>query len=63
MSNSVLCRPGEPQSENQRKRKERQILRPCKRIKKVMDLKVTVIPIAIGALGTTNKDLVRDWES
>ena len=33
---SGLCRPGGPLSENQRKRKERGVLTPCKRTKKAM---------------------------
>ena len=33
--NSGLCRPGRPLSENQRKQKERQILEPCQRTKKM----------------------------
>ena len=35
--NIGLCRPGGSQIENQRKRKERQVLRPCKRTKTVME--------------------------
>ena len=35
-TNSRICCPGGPQSEDQRKRKERQILRPCQRTKSVM---------------------------
>ena len=34
LPNSVLCRPGGRQNENQRKRKERQVRRPCPRHKK-----------------------------
>ena len=35
--NSRLYQPGEPQNETHRKRKERQVLRPCQRTKKVME--------------------------
>ena len=34
LSKSELCRPGGPQSENQRKRKQRQVLIPCKKTTK-----------------------------
>ena len=36
---SGFCRPGGPQNENQRKRKERQTLRPCQRTEKAMENK------------------------
>ena len=62
LSNSELCRSGEIQSENQRKSKERQVLRPCKRCKKnkLWNMKVTVIPIVTGALGTVPKGWLRE---
>ena len=34
LTNSGLCRPGRSLGENQRKRKERQLLGPCQRTKK-----------------------------
>ena len=34
LPNSRLCCPGQPQRENQRKEKERQVLRLCQRTKK-----------------------------
>ena len=37
--NCGLYRPGGPQTENQRKRKQRQPLRPCQRTKKAMERK------------------------
>ena len=36
---SGLYSPGRPQSGNQGKQKERQVLRPCKRIKKAVEYK------------------------
>ena len=39
LHNSGLFHPGRQQSENQRKRKEKQVLRPCQRTKKVMEHK------------------------
>ena len=55
---SGLCCPGGPQSENKRKQKERQILGPCQRTKiKLWNMKVTVIPIISGALGTAHKGM------
>ena len=54
-----LCHPGRPQSKTKRKQKEREISRPCWRTKKdVRNMKVTVIPIAIGALRTISKGLI-----
>ena len=38
-------------SENQRKRKQGEVLRPCQRTK-ILKIKMTVIPILAGALGT-----------
>ena len=58
LPNSGFCRPGGPQSENQRKRKGRHVLRTCQRTKKKKQswkIKVTVIQIIIGALGTISK--------
>ena len=37
LPNSELCRPRRPLSENQRKRKGRQLLRPCQRTKSAME--------------------------
>ena len=60
LSNRELCRPSGPQSENLRKRKEREILGPCLRTKKKLwKKKVTVMPVIIGALGTIRTGLVR----
>ena len=36
MKKRELCHLNEPQSQNQRKRKERQVLEPCKRTKKAI---------------------------
>ena len=54
--------------ENQRRRKERQIFWPCQRTKKkkLTSIKVTVISIVIGALGTTPKNAagrVENWRT
>ena len=59
----------EPQTENQRKQKERQVLRPCQRTKKAVEDEVTVIPVVIGMLQIVLKDLekrlekleIREW--
>ena len=48
LSNSRLWHTGGPQSENQRKRKQRQVLRACQRTKKLWNMKMTVTPIIIG---------------
>ena len=69
LPNRALCRPDGSQSENQRKRKERQVLVLChwtkktknkkNKTEKLWNINVTVIPIVIGVLGTTPKGLVR----
>ena len=60
LPNSGLCCPSWPESEIKRKQKERQVLRPCQRTKKIW--KVTVIPTVIGALVTISKELVNGLE-
>ena len=62
LSNSGFCHPGGPLSENQRKRKERQVLRPCQRTKKIWNI-VILIPIVFAALGTIPKGLVKRLEA
>ena len=63
LPNNRFCRPSGPQTENQRKRKQRQIIRSCLRTKKkLLNIRVTMILIVIGALGTLPKDLVRGLE-
>ena len=62
LSNSGLCRPVGQQSENQRKRKGTQILRTCKRTKKLWNMRVTVIPVVDGAFWNVPKDLVKRLE-
>ena len=48
-------------AKNKRKQKEkRQEARPCKRtLKNLREMKLTVVPVEIGALGTIPK---RDWK-
>ena len=46
---SELCLPGSAQRENQIKRKERQILDLVREVRKLWNMKVTVIPTAIGS--------------
>ena len=63
MQNSRLCRPGEPQRENQRKWKERQVLiRPCQRTKKAMAHESEVDTIVIAAHGTISDNLIGELE-
>ena len=63
LPNCGLCCPGWPQSKIERKWKGA-VPRPCKGIekKKLWNMKVTVIPILIGALGTVTKGLVKRLE-
>ena len=49
-------------TQNQRKRKKKQLLRSCQRSKKLWNMKLKVMPIVIGALGTIPKGLVRELE-
>ena len=56
MPNSGLCCPGRAQSKIERKQKERSVPRLCEGTEKLWNMKITVIPIVIGALGTlTNR--------
>ena len=50
---------GGPQSENQIKRKERQVLTPCRRTKKAVDPTVAVIRIVIGVSVKVLQALIR----
>ena len=56
------CHSGGPLRENKRKGKEKQILEPCWRTKKLWNKKLTVILVVIGALGTFLRGLVRRLE-
>ena len=49
MLHNVLCRPRRPQSENQRKRKERQVFGPCQNPKKFVNIRIKAISTVIGA--------------
>ena len=60
LSSSGLCCPGGPQSENQRKWKERKVLKLCPKTEKIRNKEVTVIPIINNALGTAR---LGDWKS
>ena len=57
--NSELYRSGRPLSENQRKRKEIRVLRPCQRNETKTMRTVMVIPIVIGAFRTIPRRLIR----
>ena len=61
MPNSGFYRPGGPQSKIKRKKKKRdkylELARELK--KKIRNMKVTVIPVVISALGTIPKRLVQ----
>ena len=68
MPNSGLCRLGDhsvKKKKNQRKRKGRHALGPHQRTKNLWNMKVTMIPIASGALGTISKDNDNDndWKT
>ena len=55
LPNSGLRRPGGSQRENQRKRKEIQVLGPCQGTKKPWNMKVRVLPTVISSFGTIPK--------
>ena len=59
LPNWVLCFLGWPQSKTERKRKKDKYLDLAKEPKKLWNMKVTVILIVIGVLGTVNKGLVQ----
>ena len=62
LQNCGLCCPGWAQNKTERMWKEEP--RTCKRIwKKLWNMKVTIIPIVIGAFGTVTKGLLRDWRT
>ena len=62
MPNCGICRPGGSQSKNQRKITGDKYLDIAKELKRLWNLKVTVIPIVIGVLGMIPQDLVRGLE-
>ena len=60
LANCELCCPSWSQSKIERKWKERKVLGPCWGIeKKLRNMKMTAIPIVIGALMTVTKGLVK----
>ena len=55
---SGFCHPGRPQNEDEKKRKDRQIPGSRQRTeKKLWNMRVMVLPIVIGALGTVSNGL------
>ena len=57
-----LCCPGGPQRKIARMRKRDKYLDLARELKKLGNMKVTFIPIVIGALGTVTKGLVQGLE-
>ena len=62
LPNSGFCRSGWPKSKTERKRKSRKYLHLARELKKLWNMKVTVILNIIGALGTVTKGLVQGLE-
>ena len=63
LPNSGLCCFGWSQGKTERKRKERQVPRPCYGIeKKLWNMKVTVISIVISAFGPITKGVIKELE-
>ena len=60
--NCRLCCPGWQQNKTERMWKERYVPRPCSRIEKLCNRKVTIIPIVIGTFGTVSKGLLKGLE-
>ena len=56
-------RPSTPQSENQRKWKERWALKPCRWNEKKWNMKVRIITVAIGSLRTIPKGLIKELKT
>ena len=58
-----FCCSGKIKSENKRKRKDRQIFGPCRKIEKnLWNMRVTVIPVVISSLGSVPKNLEKRLE-
>ena len=62
LSTSGFCCPGEPQSKNQRKQMRDKYLDLARKLKKLWNMKVTVIPIVISVLRMIPKDLLKSLE-
>ena len=54
-SNCELCCPRGPQSKSEIKQKEKYVPSLARKLKKLWNIRVTVTPIVIGALGTVTK--------
>ena len=67
LQNSEPCCPSGPQGKIERKQKKKKkkkdmFLDPARKFKKLCNMKVTIIPIVIGALGTVTKGLIKGLE-
>ena len=62
LQNCRLCCPGGPQNKSEGKCKKDKYLDLARETKKLWNMKVTIVPIGIGALGTVTKGLFKGLE-
>ena len=62
-NNNGFCSPDRPRSKIERKWKKDKYLDLARELKKLLNMKVTVTLIVIGALGKSTKGWYRDWRT
>ena len=62
LQNCGLCCPDWPQNKLKKCEKKDKYLGLARELKKLWKMKVTIIPIVIGAFGTVTKWLLKGWE-
>ena len=62
LQNCQLCCPSRPQNKTEKCEKRDKYLDLARELKKLWNMKVTVIPIVIGAFGTITKELLKGLE-
>ena len=62
LQNCQLCCPGRPQKKLKECEKKDKYLNLARELKKLWNMKVTIIPIVIGMFGTVTKGLLKELE-
>ena len=62
MQNCGLCFPGWPQNKTEESKKKDKYLNFAKELKKLWNMKVSIVPIVIGAFGTVTEGLLKGLE-
>ena len=62
LQNCRLCCPGGPQNKSEGNEKKDKYLDLTRELKKLWNMKVTIVPIVIDALGTITKGLLKGLE-